>query len=182
MALLIRRLAVATVAAWLAVPGAVAQSPDAEYQLKAAFLYHFGTFVEWREDALPRAGESFTIGVVGADPLANYLLTLTRGRTLHGRPIEVRPMRADARLDDVQMVFVGRAAIRDFARIAERTADRPVLLVSDVPGGIAVGGGIDFVVEEDRVRFDVALDRLHRRGLRASSRMLDVARRVVGEP
>jgi hypothetical protein len=58
--------------------------------------------------------------------------------------------------------------------------DRPVLTVTDGVQGAADGAIINFVVVDDKVRFDVSLAAAGRAGLRISARLLTVAR-TVGE-
>ena len=48
--------------------------------------------------------------------------------------------------------------------------------------GLAAGSMINFVVVDDKVRFDVALARAEQAGLRISARLLSVARKVVTAP
>ena len=67
-----------------------------EYQVKAAFLFHFAQFSEWPADAFPRGDSPLVIAVVGrADPFAGALERAVRG----GRPagdLRARGLRARA--------------------------------------------------------------------------------------
>jgi hypothetical protein len=58
----------------------------------------------------------------------------------------------------------------------------PVLTVSDMPGFIEHGGMVQFVLENDNVRFEVNLSAANKSGLALSSQLLKVAARVVGNP
>jgi hypothetical protein len=53
-----------------------------------------------------------------------------------------------------------------------------VLTVTDSEGALAQGSMINFVLDDRRVRFDIALDTAERSGLKLSSRLLAVARDV----
>ena len=61
-----------------------------------------------------------------------------------------------------------------------RGAPRHALVVTDAEGALDLGSVINFVLVEDRVRFDIALDAAEKRALRLSSRLLSVARSVRG--
>jgi hypothetical protein len=63
-----------------------------------------------------------------------------------------------------------------------RTAPRNSLVVTEVDGALDQGSVINFVIAEDRVRFEISLDSAEKRGLRLSSRLLAVARSVRGNP
>jgi len=56
-----------------------------------------------------------------------------------------------------------------------------MLIVTETPGALAQGGVVNFVVEDGRVRFDISLDAAERRGLKLSSRLITVARNVIGK-
>src|SRR5947209_85795 len=47
---------------------------DQEYALKAVYLYNFGRYVEWPKNAVPGAGNTFIIGVLGPNPFGRTLL------------------------------------------------------------------------------------------------------------
>jgi len=81
-------IAIATAAALaLAVP-AVAQRPR-EYQVKAAYLYGFGRFVEWPADAATADG-AFDLCVLGDDPFGRLLDQAAEGGVVKNRPVSVR--------------------------------------------------------------------------------------------
>jgi hypothetical protein len=63
------------------------------------------------------------------------------------------------------------------ARAAQQNA---ALVVTEAERGLEAGGSINFVLVDDRVGFEVSLEAAERGGHRISSRMLAVARRVVG--
>lgn len=151
---------------------------DVEYQIKAAFLYKFGGYVEWPEGS--SGDRDFTIVVVGADLLVRYLSEIVEGRSVAGRPINIRTLRSVDDLDDAQVLFVGKSAEDDARPILERVRDRPVLTVTEWDH--ESGGIINFVVIDNRVRFDIALSLAEQRRLKISARLLEVARRVVEKP
>ena len=59
------------------------------------------------------------------------------------------------------------------------TAGKPMLIVTETRERSSHGSMINFVVVDDKVRFDVALPPAERDQLRISSRLLAVARKVV---
>jgi hypothetical protein len=78
----------------------------------------------------------------------------------------------------VHLLFVGRAEpqMRAWLRNAQQQG---VLTVTESERGLEAGSSINFVAVDDRIGFEVSLDAAERSGLRISSRMLAVARRVV---
>ena len=174
----IARLALAVIALCLA-QGAWAQ-PVPETSVKAALLYKFASYVEWPPEAFASPDAPFVIGVIGADELAGELEQLVRSRTVNNRRIMVRRVKEGETLAGIHMLFVGG---RDLARIrGVALAGRAlsVLVVTDTERGLEAGSVINFVPVEDRVGFEISVEAAERSALRVSSRMLGVARRVLG--
>jgi len=158
---------------------ALAQDRAAEVQIKAAFLYKFGDFVQWPPAAFARPDAPFVIGVLGADEVAAVLDTLAADRTVQGRPIAVRRLRRGDSAAGVHVLFIGQAESTRLAEALAAVRGHPVLIVTETENALAAGSMINFVPEESRVRFDVALPSAERGQLKISARLLSVARRVV---
>ena len=176
MAALSRLLAAALL---FAAAGAWAQGRSAEAQVKAAFLYTFGGFVEWPAEAFAGSGAPFVIGVMGAESVAAELEQVVAGRTIQERPVSVRRVRRGDPLGRLQILFVSEIESARLPEIAAATRGRPVLLVTESESSISRGSMINFVEIETKVRFDVAPAPAERDHLKISARLLAVARKVV---
>jgi len=149
-----------------------------EASVKAAFLYKFPAYVEWPPAAFPAAAAPFVFGVLGQEDVAAELERLVAGRQWSGHPMTVKRLEGD-NVRGVHVLFVGRGAGDRVVNLV-RAAQLPgVLVVTDNEKGFAAGSAINFVMQDDRVGFEVSPDAAERNGLRISSRMLAVARRVV---
>jgi hypothetical protein len=145
-----------------------------EYEVKAAFLLNFARFVEWPAFPPGQPSEPFSICIVGDDPFQGALDRVTEGEGINGRPILVR--RVSRWQDYCQILFVASSE-RDAFRTV-RQAGRGVLIVGEEPGFLGVGGMINFVVEDKKVRFEVSLKNAMEGAVKISSRLLSVARNV----
>ena len=154
----------------------------AEYRIKAAFLLKFVGFIEWPAATFDRVDAPFVIGVLGGSPMSNELEQITAGRQLNGHPIRVRLLGRGDTAAGMQVLFVGRAEGARLNAIAAAADGVPMLLVSEADAALAQGSAINFVVVDDKVRFDVALRSINRAGLKISARLLAVARVVQPDP
>ena len=162
-------------AAWSApTSGGDDGKPQPEHGIKAAFLYKFLGYVEWRS-AFDKPTSPIVIGVLGADDIGAELRTLASGRQVGGHPILVRRVGKGDVLAGVHMLFVGRAESSRVSDLAPAAHRRGVLLVTDYEGALDDGSAINLVVIANRVRFEVSLDATERSGLKLSSRLLAVA-------
>lgn len=179
---LLRRVAWASIAALLLCAGGEAASQPlvaGEDEVKAAFLYRFGGFVEWPAHAFADDDARFVIAVAGAETIADHLEKITVGRTTHGRPIEIRRIARGEDVGTPQVLFIGRDARRFMPTLITMTEASATLVVTEFDGAVSHGSMIDLVVVDERVRFDVAPGTAERRGLKVSSKVLAIARRVT---
>jgi hypothetical protein len=165
-------------AALLALPSFASAQVDREVQVKAAFVYKFGDFVEWPAGALGGADDAFVIGVIGADAMAAELERVVAGRTVQERKVVVRRMRRGEALGRLHVLFIGESESARLTDVASAAQSQPVLVVTESDNATARGSMINFVSVDGRVRFDVALPSAERRRLKISARLLAVARKV----
>ena len=152
-----------------------------EYRVKAAFLYKFGSYIEWPSGSFARADSPVAIGVMGADALADELVQIVAGRNVNGRPVRVRKLRPGDPIAGLHVLFVGRADSGRLPEILAAAKGQALLTVTESEGGLEPGSMINFVVVEDKVRFDVAPPPSESGNLRISARLLGVARKVVSK-
>lgn len=179
---LIHRTRVLGVACFLLVaacPYARSQSEGStEYSLKLAFLYNFTKFVEWPTDAFPNASAPFEVCMVGRDPFGDHLEQSLRDRTVDNRPMAFRRSTSGDNLKGCQIVFVTAEAKGQAPSIVSRLKSSSVLTVGETKGFAANGGIVNFIVEENRLRFEVNLDAARQTRLSISSKLLALAKIV----
>jgi hypothetical protein len=163
----------------VAAAAARPEAQAAEHRVKAAFVYKFGGYVEWPDEAFATPSSPLVIGVVGADALADALERMSAGRLVGGRPVQVRKLEHGAPLFGLHVVFIGRTDRGRLAEALDASRGQAALTVTESEDGLRLGSMINFVLVADKVRFDVALPRAQAERLRISSRLLSVARSVV---
>lgn len=157
------------------------QAAALERQVKAAYLFKFGAFVEWPETSFARPDSPMLIGVAGSEALADELERMVAGRSVNGHPVKVRRVHPGEALADLHILYLDNGMERG-AMAAMLTAARgqSLLTVSDAPDALGLGCMINFVVADEKLRFIVALRYVAPSRLRISARMLAVAHRVQG--
>lgn len=156
-----------------------AQTPDAgESQIKAAFLYKFCLYVEWPAEVFANAESPLQLGVIGAPELAEELMRVVAERKINGRALQVVRLGDNAEPDNLHLLFIARAEQPRIAHWLMQAGSRPLLIVTEAPGGLDQGGMINFALQENRIRFDIGLAAAEQRGLRMSAQLLKVARTV----
>jgi len=172
----VRIIRLLLLAAALITPGIVT-AQALEQQVKAAFLFRFLSFVEWPSQALGPPGSPLVIAVLGADDVLAELRPLVTGRVVNERPVVVERLKETERPGKAHVLFVGREAAAHLRKLPTVSG---MLVVADWENALSEGAMINFLVRDNRVRFQVAPDFAERRGLRMSARMLSVALDVKG--
>jgi hypothetical protein len=166
------RRTIATVV-WLLFAGssALAQQKPSEYQVEAAYLYNFARFVEWPAKGTNPSG-AFTICVLGEDPFGTALETTFAGETLGNQRVAARRISSPQMSADCQILFISSSEANRLNKIIENLDKSAILTVSDIPQFSQRRGMIQFVLEENRIRFEVNLTATQRAGLTLSSELL----------
>lgn len=162
-----------------AAPATAAEENLVEYQVKAAFVCKFGNYVEWPSQAAGGASEPFRVGVLGSDTVLEEFRRTAAAGSVGGRPIEVSQLLRPELPGGLHAVFVTRAMSEHAAAIAAAARGRPVLTITEFDAAPSAGM-VNFVVVDDKVRFDILLPAAMQSGLKISARLLSVARRVEG--
>lgn len=142
--------------------------------VKAAFLFNFAKFVEWPAGALP-AGQPIVVGVMGHNPIADSLARLAAGKTIEGHAVQIKRVASTDDLTTLQILFIDNSERGRVSEIVGKIGKASVLTVSDAPRFLASGGVIQLRTEDDRVRFDVDLERAKTAQLTINSKLLALA-------
>lgn len=175
-----RALLAAMAMALLAPAVALPQAGALERQVKAAYLYKFAGFVEWPEGSFARPDSPLMIGVAGADALADQLELTVAGRNAGGHPLQVKRVRKGDALAGLHILFVGAMDKGQLQDLLAASQNQAVLTVSDSEEAHALGSIINFVIADDKLRFEVALKQALASHIKISARMLSAAYRVQG--
>ena len=151
---------------------------DLEYQVKAAFLFNFAKFAEWPADAFAGPGDPITICVAGDDPFGESLDNAVRGETVGGRRLAVERTRSLVKLRDCHIVFVARSERGRRHAILSSLEGASVLSVGEDDSFLTDGGVVRFVLDQNRVRFEINLAAAEGNRLKLSSKLLRLARAV----
>jgi hypothetical protein len=173
--------AFATIFFWslLVVPCLRAQqAKPGEYQVKAAYLYNFGRFTQWPAKGVANNDGTFTICVLGQDPFGPVLDSTLAGQSIEGKPVATRRLSKPQEATNCRILFINSTEQKHLREILAALDSEAVLTVSDMPDFSRRGGMIQFVLEGERVRFEVNLASAENARLTLSSELLKVATAV----
>jgi hypothetical protein len=146
-----------------------------EYQVKAAFLLNFPSFVQWPSPAFSAPTEPLVLGIFGKDPFGGTLDQMAKAKTFNGRPILIRILSDPGALRFCHVVFFPASQGRGADQVIAALSDLGILTVGEVSGFAERGGMINFVTEDHHVRFEVNPSAAEHGHLKISSKLLQLA-------
>jgi hypothetical protein len=161
----------------MAAPSLAENARPSEYEVKAAYLYNFGKFLSWPAQS-DSSDKPFQICVLGEDPFGPTLDAILAGEKIGGDVVIARRIRSAQEAASCRILFISASEISRIKIVLETLRAMPVLTVSDMPDFLQYGGMIRFVLDGDRVRFEVSLVAAEKAHLGMSSQLLKVATAV----
>lgn len=156
-------------------------NPQYEYNVKAAFLYSFGRYVEWPKDAFEERSGDFILGVCGEDLFGEVLDRIAQSKTIRGRKIIIHKMATIEELQPCHILFVSRSIPPEQQNlIINKIRGKSSLLVGEVPGFSERGGGINFYLEGGTVRFEINVDAIRQEKLMLDAKLLNLGKKAPG--
>ncbi|HEX9391944.1 MAG TPA: YfiR family protein [Usitatibacteraceae bacterium] len=151
-----------------------AQESSLEYAIKGAYLFKFGDFVEWPETVFAQPNAPFVIGILGEDPFGPNLDQSLRNRSVQGRPIVIKRYERVEEARSAQILYLGQGLQERKEAVLAELRKTNTLTVSDKYR--QAGAMINFVLEENKVRFEIDAAAAQQAGLKISSKLLSLAK------
>jgi hypothetical protein len=151
-----------------------------EYQVKAAFLFHFTQFAEWPEETFKDANSPLTYCTIGEDPFHESLDAALNGKTIGARSLRVQHFKQPRDMRGCHVLFIAAEEKKFFPAILASVKGNSVLTVGESEHFVQDGGMIGFCLEGNKLRFEINLESAQKAKLRISSKLLALAKTVIG--
>ena len=152
-----------------------------EYQIKAAYLYYFTTFVAWPAETFSRDGDALVVGILGDDPFGAILDETLRDKTVNNRRLVVRRFGNIREARASHILFISASERDRLASILKVLDGTAVLTVAEIDHYASRGGQIAFRMEDKKVRFDINVAAVERARLKVSAQLMKLGR-IVEDP
>lgn len=160
----------------LGPPVAAQEAPVGEADVKAAFIFHFTTLIEWPKQAFEEEGSRMTVGVFGDEEFAKLLRTVLADKKAHGRPFEVKRLTNVADAKNCQILFFREGETRKMGTAYEAIKKLPVLTIGESDEFMEQGGMINLFFEDKQLRFEINPPTAENAKLTVSSKLLRLAK------
>ena len=159
-----RRLTIAALFVLLTAPLIHAQ----QELFKSLFIYNFTKNIEWPDEY--KSGD-FIITVIGQDGLTGELQKLAQTKKVNAQPIVVKQLTTVAGASKTNIVYVSSSKSSNLATVVDTYKDTPTLIISDQGGGCKTGSGINFVIVDGKIKFEISPGNITSSGLQLSPKL-----------
>ncbi|MBA3681555.1 MAG: YfiR family protein [Bacteroidetes bacterium] len=125
---------------------------DTNSKIKAVFLYNFTRYFEWSDKK--KAG-NFVIYVVGKnDNLITELKTLASKKKVGNQDIEVKNSFVFDAAVQAQIIYLLPDVSKSIADVTSKSKSKSTLVVAESPNACKTGSSINFVIVENKLKFE----------------------------
>jgi hypothetical protein len=143
-----------------------------EYVLKAAFLYRFTDYVDWGGS---NTSEDFTIAVLGKSNITDPLIDIAKKKKVQGKRIVIKQYDDINDVGDCQILFVSNYYKAGIETVVAKVNPKPILIIAEQTDACVKGAHINFLVSDNKLKFEINMNAAAGAGLKISSELLQHA-------
>ena len=125
---------------------------DTNAKIKAVYIYNFTKYIEWPKEYRE---QSFVIGVLGDTPLLGELKGMASSKKVFGQSIVVKKFGSSAEISKCHILYIPADCKETLSTISGKVNNYSTLLVTDKPGLAKQGSAINFVIMQNRQKFEL---------------------------
>ncbi|MBS1489297.1 MAG: YfiR family protein [Bacteroidetes bacterium] len=148
-----------------------AQTERPIHEIYAPMIFNFIKYIQWPEDE----GTDFVVGVLGEDNVFNTLKSYYDGKPKGTKKYAVKKLADPSEAASCSVVYIGKNKSRDFDNVRNAVSGKPVLTITDSFNLGKKGSCINFVVVEDKLRFEINQASMGSANLKVAGRLASMA-------
>ena len=141
---------------------------DTNAKIKAVFIYNFTKYIEWPQ---PYKEGDFTIGVIGETSLYSELIKMTETKKVANQTLEVKKYNSLSDVSKCHILYVCKDKSPQLSEILKKIKNNSTLIVTEESGLADKGAGINFIIKENRQKFELNKGNIERYKLKVSSNL-----------
>ncbi len=146
---------------------------DTNARLKSVFIYNFTRYIDWPTDY--KSG-SFVINMYGTNAsMLAELQKMALTKTVGSQKIEIKNTTTLDGIGKCHILYVRSDATTPIADIIAKVKGKATLIVTEVPGLAKKGSAINFVIIDNRQKFELNQVNAEKNNLKVSSSLLALA-------
>ncbi len=151
--------------------GAKSQAGTTDAPLKAAFIFNFTKYIEWNDN---NESSFFIIGILGPSGIESPLNEIAKTNTVRNKSIIIKHFTSPEDLEYCNILFIPQKTTFPLQSILNKVG-KGTLTVSEEPGFAKQGTAFNFILQNERLKFEANLKAIYSTSLKVSSQLLKLA-------
>lgn len=149
------------------------QTEDTNAKVKAVFLYNFTKYIEWPKTY--KEG-NFVVGILSNyNTFFNELNKMSVTKNVGNQKIEIRNINTFDAIGKCHILYVTADKAGEISEITKRLKGKSTLIITEKPGLAKMGAGINFIVKDNKQRFELNKANIERYNLKVSQNLMTLA-------
>lgn len=140
----------------------------------AVFIYNITKFIQFPEVK----SDNFYISVLGKSDVVAPLELIAKNEKINGKNIIVKEIDDISELRNTDILFLSSGSENILKTALGRIRGKEIILIAHSKGFAEKGAGVNFILEGDRIKFEINKNALEGNGFVPNSRLLSLAVRV----
>jgi hypothetical protein len=136
------------------------------------FIYNFSRLMEWPPEY--RTG-NFVIGVLGTSEVASELEAYTKGKKVGVQDIEIIRYKTPQEIANCHILFVPFSRTKQVPEVIAALKGKSTLIITEKAGALDEGAAINFVMIEDKMKFELRAENANKYGIKLSSKLSEMS-------
>jgi len=151
------------------------QKSEAKYEnILAVFIYNITKFIQLPDNN----AENINLSVLGKNTIIAPLSSIARTEKVNGKTMLVGELNDLNTLGNTTILFFPSDDENKLTAVLKRIRGKKILLITNAKGFAEKGAGINFIREEDKIKFEINRKVLEENGFIPNSRLLSIAAKV----
>ncbi len=138
---------------------------DTQAKIKAIYISRFPKYIQWPKEYRE---STFVIGVLGESSMFQELTNMAPKMSVNGQKVEVVKFNSSTDISKCHMLYVPRDSKTGLSTVIGKISGFSTLLVTEKPGLATQGAAINFVVVQNRQKFELNEANAEKYNLRVS--------------
>jgi len=163
-----KRSNVISVVMFLLITSSLTMNAQSE-RFKALFLYNFIKNIEWPQNS---SQSEVVIGILGNNAIKSELETITSNQKSGNQAIRVKVFTSVEEVTNCHIIYVSPNKSNQIAQLSSKVNRQSTLIVSDSRSGISQGASINFIVNDEKLKYEISKHYIEQQGMKVSANLL----------
>jgi len=150
------------------VSGFKAPGVDGNSKMKAIFIMNFTKLIEWPKSY--REG-NFVVGVIGDTPLYSELTKMAKTKKVANQSLQIKKFSTAKDIGKCHILYVSKGKSQDISAVLKKVKSNSTLIITEKQGLVDKGAGINFIIKNNRQKFELNKKNVEKYKLKVSSNL-----------